>query len=95
MVEIVPAVAVKVVEVAPTGTVIEAGTLSAAALLERETVVPLPGAALEMLTVQVVVALDARVVGLQVKEETVMTGAVRLIEAVDETPLRVAVRITV
>jgi len=67
----VPAVAVKVVEVAPVGTVTEAaGTGNSALLLERETMVPPVGAALLKVMVQVLDALDPTVVGLQASEDT-------------------------
>jgi len=78
----VPAVAVKVVEVAPAGTVTEAaGTGNSALLLERETMLPPVGAALLKVMVQVLDALDPKVVGLQPSEESV-TGATRLMVAV-------------
>jgi hypothetical protein len=71
----VPAVAVKVVEVAPAGTVTEAaGTGNSALLLERETAVPPAGAALFKVMVQLLDALDPTVVGLQANEDT-STGA--------------------
>jgi len=67
----VPAVAVKVVEVAPAGTVTEAaGTGNSALLLERETMLPPVGAALLKVMVQVLDALDPTVVGLQASEDT-------------------------
>lgn len=49
----VPAVAVKVAEVAPDATVTEAGTVSAPTLLESATVIPPDPAALDRVTVQV------------------------------------------
>jgi hypothetical protein len=56
-------VAVKVAVVAPDCTSTEAGTVKAETrLLERDTVVPPVGAALEMVTVQVVEAEAARLV---------------------------------
>jgi hypothetical protein len=85
-----PAEALKDAAVAPAATVTDAGTVTAALLSETETTVPPVGAALERVTVQVLVALEARVVGLHASEERVM-GAVRLMVAVWETPLRVAV----
>ena len=84
--------AVKVAEAAAAGTVTEAATGSRALLLERETVAPPVGAALVRVTVQVLAAPEARLVGLHASEERV-TGASRLIAAVRETPLRVAVRV--
>jgi len=44
LLEIVPLVAVKVAVVDPAATVIEAGTVSAAALLDRATLAPPTGA---------------------------------------------------
>jgi hypothetical protein len=88
----VPAVAVKVTVVAATGMVTDADTGSRVLLLESETVVPPVGAAELRVTVQVLAAPEARVVGLQASEER-LTGAVRLMAAVLDTPLRVAVRV--
>jgi hypothetical protein len=91
----VPAIAMNVVEGAPAGTVIEAaGTGSSALSLLRLTAVPPPAAALESRTVQVLEAADPRLVGEQVREERV-TGATRLMEAVCETLLSVAVTVAV
>jgi hypothetical protein len=88
----VPAVALKVVEVDAAGTVTEADTGSRVLLLESETVVPPVGAAELRVTVQVLAAPEARVVGLQASEER-LTEAVRLMVAVLDTPPRVAVRV--
>jgi hypothetical protein len=64
-----PAVAVKVAVVAAAGTVTEAGTVTAeVALLERATEAPPEGAALERVTVQVVVDEAARVELVQSRE---------------------------
>ena len=93
MAEIVPAVAAKVTEVADAGTMTDAGTVSARALLARETLVPPTGAALEIITVQVLLALDGRVAGLHASAETVGGGAVRLMLVVAEAPLSVAVTV--
>ena len=88
------AVAVNVAVVAAAATVTEAGTVTAeVALLERATVDPPAGAALERVTVQVVVAEAARVVLAQVKELTVGGGAVTERAAVALEPLREAVRV--
>jgi hypothetical protein len=77
----VPAVAVKVVAVAPAGTVTEAaGTGSRALLLESGTLVPPGGAALLRVMVQVLAPAEFRVVGLQASEET-MTEPTRLMVA--------------
>lgn len=59
-----PTVAVKVFDVAPAATVTEAGTVSNALLLDKETAAPPAGAALDRVTVQEDVALLASVVGL-------------------------------
>jgi len=59
----VPAVAVKVADVAPAGTVIEAATGSVVLLLERDTTAPPLGAAWANVTVPVVLAPEVRLVG--------------------------------
>jgi len=92
LVETVPVVALKVALVAPAPTVTEVGTVRAEALSERATAVPPVGAALEIMTVHVLLALDARLVGLQDTEET--AGAVRLTVVV-AVPLRVVVMVAV
>ena len=56
----VPAVAVKVAEVAAAGTVTDAGTDKVALLEDRVTTVPPVGAALDSVTVQAVLPLEAR-----------------------------------
>jgi hypothetical protein len=56
----VPVDAVKVAVVAEAATVTEAGTVSAVALSERLTTVPPAGAAADSVTIQVVLALAAR-----------------------------------
>ncbi len=58
-----PAAAVNAADVAFTGTVTEAGTVSEPLFDDRETVAPPVGAALESVTVQVLVVLEASVVG--------------------------------
>lgn len=58
-----PAVAVKLPDVEPAGTVTEAATGSSALLLERDTAVPPLGAAWASVTVQVDLAPEARLVG--------------------------------
>jgi hypothetical protein len=58
-----PAAAVNVAVVAFAGTVTEAGTVSEPPFDDRDTVAPPVGAALDSVTVQVLVALEARVVG--------------------------------
>jgi hypothetical protein len=96
-VETAPELAVKVAEDLVAATFTEAGTLKTELVSESATVIPPVGAALEMVTVQVLLAFDARVVGLQVREETdtVAVAAVRLIVALAEVPLRLAVRLAV
>ena len=77
----------------PAGTVIVApGTGSSVLLLERETAVPPAGAAWLRVTVHVVPAAEAKLVGLHASEESVSVD-VRLMVAVCETPLRVVVSV--
>jgi hypothetical protein len=82
----VPAVAVKLAEVAPDATVTEAGTVSAALLLERVTVIPPEPAACDSVTAHADVPPELRLVG---EQDTALTtvGAVSVIEAVFEPPL--------
>ena len=54
--------------------------------MDNETAVPPLGAGLESVTVQLLDALDPRLVGLQTNEDT-STGATRLIVAGAELPL--------
>lgn len=70
-------VALKVLEVAPAATVIEAGTVSVALLFERVTLAPPVGAAWVRVTVQVLEEFCPRLLGLQDKADT-ETGAARL-----------------
>ena len=86
---IVPAVTVNAADVAPTATATEAGVVSNELLSDSVTTV-LAVAALLNVTVQVLAALEPRVVGLHATEESV-TAAARLIVAVFDTPLSVAV----
>ena len=86
----VTAVAAKVAVALPEATVTDVGTVSAGALSEIVTAVAAVAAA-ERVTVQVLVAPDARVVGLHAREETVSGGAVKLMEAVVELPFNAAV----
>ena len=67
--------------VAATATVTDAGTVRSALLLESETAEPPVGAALVSVTVQVLVALEFRLVGLQLSVDT-RTGATRVTVAV-------------
>ncbi len=88
---IVPAVAVKVAVVEPDATVTEAGTVSKALLSDTVTVVAAV-AALERVTVQVLLADEFKLLGEQASDVSV-TGAIRLIVAVCDTPLKVAVTV--
>jgi hypothetical protein len=86
-----PAVAVKPAEVAPAATVTEDGTVSSVLLEVNATADPPVGAAALSATVQVVEPLDARLVAVHCREDTVAAGAVSAIEAGCELPLSVAV----
>ena len=86
------AVALKVAVVAPAATVTDAGTVSEALLLARITLDPPVGAVWVSVTVQTLVALCPRLVGLQATPET-RTGASRLMAAVFELVLRVEVTV--
>ena len=89
------AVAVNVAVVAAAGTATDAGTVNAeVALLERVTVEPPVGAALERVTVQVVVEDAARVVFVHCSDVSVI-GAVTVSVADWVEPLSVAVMIGV
>ena len=77
------ALAVKVALVAPAATVTEAGTVSRVLLLESETEAPPDRAGCVVVTVQVLVALWPRLVGMQATDDT-STGASRLKGAVCE-----------
>jgi hypothetical protein len=70
-VETAPELAVKVAEDLVAATFTEAGTLRTELLSESATVTPPVGAALEMVTVQVLLAFDGRLVGLHWRLETV------------------------
>lgn len=94
MLAVLPAVTLKLAVAEPAGTVIvDAGTGRKLLLLASETVVPPAGAAWLNVTVQVVLAPAATVVGLHAREERV-TAVVRLMVAVWETPFSVAVSVT-
>ena len=86
------AVALNVVVVAPAATVTEAGTVSEALLLASGTFDPPAGAVCVSVTVQVLTALWARLVGLQATVET-RTGACRLMVAVCELVPKAAVTV--
>ena len=87
------AVAVKLPVVAPDATVTDAGTVSEALLLPSVTLDPAAGADWVRVTVQELVALCPRLVGLQATLETSI-GARRLSVAVRELVPRVAVTVT-
>jgi hypothetical protein len=72
-----PLVALKPAEVAPAATVTKAGTVRIVLLLDSVTAAPPVGAALDRVTVQPLVALDPRLAGAHVNEDT-KTGATRL-----------------
>ncbi|MBI1791167.1 MAG: hypothetical protein HYR60_26865 [Acidobacteria bacterium] len=86
-----PAVAVKLAVVEPEATVTEAGTASAALLLDRLTANPPPPAVLVRVTVQLAAAAEATLAG-QFTEDS-CTGAVLVSEKVRVMPLMVAVRV--
>jgi hypothetical protein len=88
---IVPAVAVKVAVVLPDPTVTEAGTVSAAALLNSVTVAP---PVFDTVTVQVALPPDARLAGLHVTPLS-STGATSEIVAVSVLPFSIAVMVAV
>ena len=84
--------ALKVALVAPAATVTDAGTVSEVLLLASVTTEPPVGAVWVRVTVQVLTALEPRLVGLQATPEK-STDATRLIVAVWELPPRVAVTV--
>jgi hypothetical protein len=88
----VPILAVKGAVVVPAETVTLAGVVIRVELEDRETTVLVDGGC-DSVTVQVLVALDIRPVGLQTREERLTGAAVRLMVAVLDTPPRVAVRV--
>ena len=77
VVVIVPTVALKVADVLLAGTVADAGTVSAALLLESPTILPPVGAAWLRVTAHVVEVPELMLDGLQVRVET-RVGATRL-----------------
>jgi hypothetical protein len=91
---VVAAVAVNVAVVALEATSTDDGTVSRVVLLASATVDPPAGAGCVSVTVQVLAALCPRLAGLQLSELT-STGARRLIAAVPELPLSVAVTVAV
>jgi hypothetical protein len=86
------AVALKAAVVAPAATITQAGTVSQVLLLSSATLDPPVGAAWVSVTVQVLTALCARLVGLQVTPET-RTPVSRLMVTVRELLPRVAVKV--
>ncbi len=91
---IVPAVTTKVAEVEPAATVTEAGVVSSELLSESVTKDPPAAAAAVRVTVQVLIAPEARLVGVQASEDKA-TVATRFTLAVLEAPLIVAVTVAV
>ena len=85
---------VKVPEVAFAATVTEAGTFRAETVLASVTEVPPAGAALERVTVQVVLALGARVLVLHCRLESV-SAATSEMSLVLEAPFKEAVMVAV
>ena len=79
----------------PEGTVTDVGEVSTALVSDTTSAVPPAGAARLNVTVQVLVAPEVRLVGLQASEEDRMTGATRVRVALLETPLMVAVTVAV
>lgn len=84
--------ALNVAEVEPAATVTEIGVVSAALSSDTATVLPPAGAGLVRLTVQVVLPLGPRLVGLQTRVESA-SGATRLMVTLCEAPLSVAVTV--
>jgi len=89
-----PAVAVKVAESKPAGTVTEGGTLRPPALLDSVTVAPPGPATFDRMTVHAEVPPDERPVGAQ-SSRVGTTGATRDREAVWVPPLKVATTVAV
>jgi hypothetical protein len=88
-------VAVNVADVAPAGTLSEAGTGSAAVLLDASvTALPPAGAVWFKVAVHVVAAPEVTLVGLQASDDTPRIG-VTVTVAVVLPPPRVAVTVTV
>ena len=79
-------VAVKDPEGLPDGTLMVAGTVTLALLLESPTLAPPPGAAPDSVTVHVLLAPPTSVAGAQLSEEIVTAGGFTVREAVEEAP---------
>ena len=88
----VPAVAVKVAEVEVAGRETVVGTVSAALLDDRDTAVAVVSDAFDRVMVQVLVALEARLEGLQVSDDR-LTGACSESVLVADVPLSEAVTV--
>jgi hypothetical protein len=88
-----PAVALKVAEIAPAATVTDAGTVTTAVLLLRPTAAPPLGAAWVKVTVQVVVLPEPSVAGVHVTEITPAPARTERDEL--STPFKVAVTFAV
>ena len=88
----VPLLAVKVAVVKPAATVTDAGTVNAAFPLESVSEAPPAGADLVKVIVHVLDALEPRLLGLQLSDET-CTPAVKLMVADLELALYAAVTV--
>ncbi len=89
-----PALARKVAELAPAAIVTEDGTLNTPVLLESATAAPEPEAALESVTVQVLVPPELSEVGAQEKD-VIPEAARTVIDALWDAPLYTAEMVTV
>ena len=89
-----PAVAVKAPEILPAATVTGVATRRARLLALRATAAPPEGAALESVTVHVLLPAELRLAGLHVSEAT-LTGATKETDADAEVVLYVAVTVAV
>lgn len=87
-----PAVAVKVAEVEPAGTVTDGGTVRVGLLEDTATVAPPVGAVADSVTVQEVLVLEARLEAVQCREVGV-TGASTEMMRGSDVPLREAVMV--
>ena len=90
-----PVLALNVAEVALAGTVTEEGTVRADGALLESTTTVLPAEDFDKVTVQVVLALEARVAAAHCREESVTGGDNRERVADVEEPFSVAVSVTV